>query len=1387
MCWRWLISIKFLAFVLVFSCASILATSTVKANSWQRLSPQFGAGLVTCVEDAANYSCFALQCHAKRGLEFGFYTSTRGANTPGFATMRVDGGRTYVARLRDVGVPDQRVQNVDYFTFGPFLAELGAGRSLELRTDALVSLPIVGARQAIDYVLEQCKESPAARFADYQGLTQDYSVGARISAPKHTSLSYLAGTDSWGEDLDSGLTNPSLRGISDSACIARCLGRPDCKLTTYNTDRKVCFLKRAFGNLRADGAAHTTLIQERPTEIRLPALPGPHTLSETTHRASPLVPLDSYIAGRRSEAAAMGGACQAELADVQRVAGTIAVQEAPKEGLAGQPAYLAWTSQPLTQRVPAWVVISADRPVRFEGEGAYGLNAGALGPFGVEIDRDKQRAFAPLYTTHNLTGGRVGVIPLEAGAYNITVTLVAYLRACQQEVPIAQVVYTPNVAPAPPRIVLRDVTATYPFDRRIDVPEFERRIEFNETRFQIQFTADGSEILSREGKDLRLSPTKRFVSIHDDDIFEIIDIVDGESIARVEGQRLAFWNADSFFLTDRAPWGDMRFGATMLPRLLAETYRTTGSCCPNGGTGNLIVDLENNVIRPVAGAASLLREEDLGAGEKHSYSSIGGVSLVRSFEPVAWDGVDLVAPVYTDAKWSTPLGPIYVRNGIGELTHSGASAEDEAIAAMALLDTPSAPNPRFGQAFDQLAAAPVNVITRGASVAKNSDEGFMLAMTRIGVTLTPGLKPEPYLDTFLGGVEPQPLSEADQQATARTVAQIERDVAQAGKSVAWSKVDLSLDFFQRASCEHFPGSFSSQDPPIDNPTATPVDISSLSAHDLELALRFQLDARVIWISRAVCRGGTLGSNLVSSASLNIFDSQTDLPSHAAHRVDEFHTWGANFSRGIFERGFEAKLFFDRYVVTYATGAGALIVFDLTTRTFLMKIDYARRGDLLEDVFLDADARYLYQLNSNGSFTVYDIARASPVLEGRYLDDEIVIWTATFHFDSTEEGAAFVELRFPGEPGQYSFQQFETALHVPGLMEQVRAETISLPEIALSPPPRVEGRLEPEGDTIRGVLQITANSQVEAIRVFQDGVLTGTYPAKRDALTIFEAERLPGARWVSVVAQDAAGLVSLPLNLDLGDPKRTAPRTHFFGVGIDHYPSPALESLNYAKRDVLRVSKALGGEGAPGGTAAPLASQTILVDRRATRAEILDGLSETVAAASPGDHLVLFMAGHGLRDGDGAFYFALSHTDVNNLAETGLSWRRLADELSRLDIRVTILLDACHAGATGSGAFASNDGAVNALIDKTQANVTVIAAAKGRQFSGESPEVGGGFFSVAVAQTLLDRRAEFDRNGNGALEAVEFYRGVKSLVTARRGTKQTPWMVRNQLVGDYALF
>jgi uncharacterized caspase-like protein len=273
------------------------------------------------------------------------------------------------------------------------------------------------------------------------------------------------------------------------------------------------------------------------------------------------------------------------------------------------------------------------------------------------------------------------------------------------------------------------------------------------------------------------------------------------------------------------------------------------------------------------------------------------------------------------------------------------------------------------------------------------------------------------------------------------------------------------------------------------------------------------------------------------------------------------------------------------------------------------------------------------------------------------------------------------------------------------------------------------------------------------------------------------------RTVSAIAVDTAGLASAPMSLP-GKRSAAAERGKLFmlAVGIDKYPKIANADLRYAGADAARLAKVTSAS-----TLYLKPAPVVLRDAAADETAILSALDRIVAEAGAADTIVVSFAGHGLIDKNGQLRIALSATSLAQLETTSLAFDRVAERLKLAKARVIVLLDVCHAGLSDRAAIAANDDAVSRLSTESGASMVVISASKGRQFSEENRALGGGVFSVALERVLTRERKVYDTDGNGAISLDELYRGIKAVAVREAQGRQTPWIARNQVFGDFDLF
>lgn len=474
--------------------------------------------------------------------------------------------------------------------------------------------------------------------------------------------------------------------------------------------------------------------------------------------------------------------------------------------------------------------------------------------------------------------------------------------------------------------------------------------------------------------------------------------------------------------------------------------------------------------------------------------------------------------------------------------------------------------------------------------------------------------------------------------------------------------------------------------------------------------------------------------------------------------------------------------------------GRAVVFDARSAAVERALHDLPAPDQILSLGLTQTGGHLFQQQADGQFHVFAAVDGARLLDGVYLDDEVVISDRALRYDATPEGASYLAARFPGDRGLYSLDQLGAEMRVPGMAAAVLEAGQAAPAGGLAVtrlPPRL-ALLQGEDGTAR--VEASAPAGLTAITLYRDGVAVGRIaaPAEGGGLTLAAGDPLalaasagvalpPGTRWLSLRAEDAAGGTSRLLSLPLAPAPAPTGRLHVLALGVDGFSDPRLPGLRYAASDAARfaaaVEAALTRPGAPPRYAG--VSVTLIDPAEDPRRALPDKLA-ALGPLRPEDTLVLFVATHGLPGKDGRYYLAGPQTRIADLPGTALDLADLAAALAPIQARAFLFLDACHSGGTPG----SNDAAF-AGLQGAEARIAVIAASKGRQPSLEGAALGGGAFTSALIRALRDPAADAD--GNGALELVELYAAVKADVVRATGGRQTPWIARSGFQGEVPLF
>jgi len=1046
----------------------------------------------------------------------------------------------------------------------------------------------------------------------------------------------------------------------------------------------------------------------------------------------------SWVGRIRAAASPMGRDCAADRQELGALADSLATDLAPS-GTAGKPLVLDWRAGAEGVETPAWLVVSSDAPVRFTGTGFYALLPDAVGPFGIAEGQGRTRALVALSGAEAPRGGRFGIVPLRAGPLRISVGLAGFVRRCGEEWSRPIVDGTIPVAVSSEAVF--SVRDPFSFDRplrRLAAPDGATSLQLFDGRYRLIERGTGAVLVDREGSDPRYSPTGRYVVAQAAEGFELVDAVDGTLLAAGASGDIAWENADSFMVVGQPESGTVVVSnAPVEGRVFAASLDCTA--CPGMAT-RLNIDLENDVILRVG-------------GQGYAVTPVGGLGEERTGMVDAYDE-DIMREAMTalsDAAAAAGAAPLFVPerwNLRGGLRFSSLAEDHQPTGS-----------PDFDLWIERMRAAVWPVVEDAAAEPRPEQlQPTEIGQGRGAASLLRRTRSSERVADRLAefGIE----TEGPVRAAVRKsgLPDEEEDLAIAARieaTVPWAKDRfLPKDF----GC-------------------VPDDESRLYAYFDEVA-GFTIGSRTVWLTLFSCKWTANGAY---EPGFYLFDSAADdVVRLGRENLDQPDAGRCDST--IAACGFEAALFRDRYLLVWSRPSRAFLLYDLAERTVVAERYGLGRGDLLREMRFATARDAVVQFNDDESFFLHDTASEATLLEGRYVDDEIVAWSPDLRFDATAEGANYVALRFPGQPGEFTFQQYRQQLRSAGHVRDVMAGRYGARRGPIAIPPGLSGQVEERGDRLVASLAVRDAAE---LRVYQDGLRTDTLEVPPGAAsTGFDVARMAGARWVSIVATGRDGLVSRPVGRELSRRDASLTRLHVLTVGVDRYSAPGLSDLRFAGADARTLRDAFASLD---GTSVSIGTLESLVDEDARPGTILRKARAVVAGARAGETVVFSFAGHGLMGPDGRFYMATSQTDLGAVPATALAWDDLVDVLKGARARVVVFLDACHSGAAGTGLFATNDVAAEGLLDQVPSGLLVFSASKGRQLSEEVARLGGGVFTNAVADVIARRRSAGDLDGNGAIEASELYAGVKRRVSELTAGRQVPWLARNELVGDFALF
>ena len=241
-----------------------------------------------------------------------------------------------------------------------------------------------------------------------------------------------------------------------------------------------------------------------------------------------------------------------------------------------------------------------------------------------------------------------------------------------------------------------------------------------------------------------------------------------------------------------------------------------------------------------------------------------------------------------------------------------------------------------------------------------------------------------------------------------------------------------------------------------------------------------------------------------------------------------------------------------------------------------------------------------------------------------------------------------------------------------------------------------------------------------------------------------------------------------------------PKLYILAIGVSKYQDKTL-TLQYASKDAKDFVEAMKKQ------KVKLYRDVVvklLTDEKATKDNILDGLEWLQKETTSKDVAMVFLAGHGVNDQGGNYYFLSVNTDTEKLKRTGVAFSDIKNTVVSLAGKVIMFVDTCHSGnVMGAKRGIADINAVANELASAENGVVVFASSTGRQYSLEDHAWGNGVFTKAVVEGL-NGGADYEKKGKITINMLDLY--ISERVKELTHGKQTPTTTKPQTVPDFPI-
>ena len=422
------------------------------------------------------------------------------------------------------------------------------------------------------------------------------------------------------------------------------------------------------------------------------------------------------------------------------------------------------------------------------------------------------------------------------------------------------------------------------------------------------------------------------------------------------------------------------------------------------------------------------------------------------------------------------------------------------------------------------------------------------------------------------------------------------------------------------------------------------------------------------------------------------------------------------------------------------------------------------------------------------------------------DNEWVMWTPSGYYASSPKGDKYIgwhinqgsdkeALFFP--VGKFKSRYYNPeliTLIAGGLTEESalaklgeKAQTVSISE---SLPPYITFAQYPEVDTQNGdvnlKVRVVSREEILEYKYLFDGRPLENVRAikpKLDKDTVSLAVTVPKkSGTLSIVARNRFGYsdpVEFKVNYLGAEREMLKPNLYIFSIGVANYQDKSI-ALEYSAKDANDFANVFKKQ--QGKLYRDVVIKT-LTDSNADKNAILDGLEWIQKQTTAKDIAMVFIAGHGVNDENGNFYYLPFDYEESKLKRTGVPFSEFKTTLSSIAGKVILFADACHSGNIMGKRRAIDTNGLIAELNDAENGVVVFTSSTGKQYSLEDKAWNNGAFTKALVEGI-DGKADLLKSGKITVDSLSFY--VSERVKVLTNGKQTPTGSKPNTIVDFPI-